>query len=799
MAAEEEHSQTSKVFRVLDLVCKMTVSTTVPNHYHYKDQEYYFCGKRCLERFAADPESFLNKGKQQENQSQAAQPQAKPLPQADPHSDLKSQPQTEIIYTCPMDPEVRQVGPGICPKCGMALEPLAPTLEKPENKELSEMSRRFWISVVFTLPVFLLAMLRMLPSHPLTHIMGGKEMSVLEFLLATPVVLWCGYPLFERAWFSILNRHPNMFTLIGLGTGTAYLYSTAAAFFPSLFPLSFHEPSGAVPVYFEAAAVITTLVLLGQVLELRARSLTSSAIESLLSLAPKTAKRIDSGNKEEEVSLDVINPGDKLRVRPGEKVPVDGVVLEGSSSVNEAVITGEPIPVEKQAGSRVIGGTINGTGSFIMTAEKVGNDTLLAQIVKMVGEAQRSRAPIQRLADAVSAYFVPGVVLSAVIVFIIWSLVGPEPRLGYALVSAISVLIIACPCALGLATPMSIMVGTGRGAVSGVLIKNAEALEVFEKIDTLVLDKTGTLTEGKPVLRNIVPRAGGDLNEVLRTAASLEKGSEHPLAAAILSAALEKKTSLLEVIDFKAVPGKGVIGKIESKKAILGNQKFFLEMNCDLGDLPHQAEAFEKEGETVIYVGIENRGIGFLTLSDPIKSSSFEAVQELKKEGIELVMLTGDSLKAAQTAAGKLGIRNVIADVLPTEKGNLIKKLQSEGKHVAAAGDGVNDAPALAQAQVGIAMGTGTDVAIESAGIVLVKGDLRGIVRARRLSRAVMKNIRQNLFLAFIYNSIGIPLAGGALYPVFGILLSPMIAALAMTFSSVSVIGNALRLRRMTL
>jgi Cu+-exporting ATPase len=809
MAAEDppaqdlsEHSTPSTF---IDPVCHMTVSSAVPNHYQYKDQEYYFCGKRCLDKFTASPESFLPQT-HAESQSKSQHPvQSK----SESESMLQSQSVAEsrsmfsspsnVTYTCPMHPEIRQVGPGICPKCGMALEPVAPILEKHENKELFDMSRRFWISAVLTLPVFLLAMLRMLPSHPLQSIISGKVITWVEFILTTPVVLWCGYPLFERGWFSLVNRSPNMFTLIGLGTGAAYFYSTAAAFFPMIFPPSFHRHSGAVPVYFEAAAVITTLVLLGQVLELRARSLTSRAIESLLSLAPKTAKLVHSDGREEEVSLEAVKPGDKLRVRPGEKIPVDGTVLEGTSSVNEGMITGEPIPVEKQKGSTVTGGTMNGTGSFVMKAERVGKDTLLAHIVKMVSEAQRSRAPIQRVADTVSAYFVPGVILSAVTAFIIWGLVGPQPRLAYALVSGISVLIIACPCALGLATPMSIMVGTGQGAISGILIKNAEALEIFEKIDTLVLDKTGTLTEGKPTLTGIFPIPGQDRNELLTLAASLEKGSEHPLAEGILTAAASKKLDLLQLESFRSVPGKGVVGKIGGKNIFLGNQKFLEEMRCDLGDLLNKAEPLEKEGQSVIYVGVENRGIGFLALSDPIKPSSFEAVQELKKQGIEIVMLTGDSLKPAQAAAAKLGIKKVTAGVLPDEKGGVIKQLQSEKKMVAVAGDGVNDAPALAQAQVGIAMGTGTDVAIESAGITLVKGDLRGIVRARKLSRAVMKNIRQNLFLAFLYNSLGIPIAGGVLYPVFGILLSPMIAALAMTFSSVSVIGNALRLRRLSL
>jgi Cu+-exporting ATPase len=682
----------------------------------------------------------------------------------------------------------------------MALEPRTITIEaEEENPELVDMTRRFWMSLVLTAPIFFLTMSEMLPGQPLQRLISGWVLRWDQLLLATPVVLWGGWPFFQRGWMSIVNRSLNMFTLIAIGTGTAYGYSVVAALFPDIFPASFRAHSGEVAIYFEAAAVITTLVLLGQVLELRARSQTSSAIKALLRLAPKTARVLRDDGSEEDIPLDRVQVGDRLRVRPGEKIPVDGIVLEGASAVDEAMVTGEPIPVEKTASSRVTGGTVNGAGGFVIRADRVGSDMLLAQIVRAVSEAQRSRAPIQRLADVVSAYFVPAVVVIALLTFIFWSLVGPEPRMAYALVNAVAVLIIACPCALGLATPMSIMVGTGRGATAGVLIKNAEALEVLEKVDTLVVDKTGTLTEGKPRLMSVVAASGHDESTLLRLAASLERGSEHPLAAAIVMAAQERGLSFSPVTDFRSVTGKGVIGSVEGQAIALGNLHLFEELAISIDTLQGRAEALRGDGQTVMYVAIDSQLAGLLGVADPIKASTPEALQMLRAEGIRIVMLTGDSRTTAATVARKLGIEEVEAEVLPEQKGAVIKRLQRQGRQVAMAGDGINDAPALAQAQVGIAMGTGTDIAMESAGVTLVKGDLRGIVRARRLSRGTMRNIRQNLLFAFLYNTLGVPVAAGVLYPVFGVLLSPMIASAAMTFSSVSVITNALRLRSLAL
>jgi len=708
-------------------------------------------------------------------------------------------PTTKTDYICPMHPEIVQDTPGSCPICGMALEPLTVTLEEEANPELVDMTRRFWISLVLSVPVLFLAMSELIPGQPVQQTLSLHLFYWIQFALATPVVLWGGWPFFQRGWASIINRSPNMFTLIAIGVGTAYLYSVVATLYPGLFPKSFLGPGGEVAVYFEAAAIIVTLILLGQILELRARSRTSSAIKALLGLAPKTARVLQDNGAEEDIPLDRVQPGDRLRVRPGEKIPVDGVVLDGTSSVDESMVTGEPIPVEKTAKSSVTGGTVNGTGGFVMRAERVGGDTLLAQIVRMVSEAQRSRAPIQRLADVVASYFVPAVVLIAVMTFVVWALVGPDPRMAHGLLNAVAVLIIACPCALGLATPMAIMVGTGRGATVGVLIKNAEALEILEKVDTLVVDKTGTLTEGKPRLTSIVPIQQGKDSELLRLAASLERGSEHPLAAAIVTASQDKGLVLSEAQDFHSITGKGVIGKVDGQKVALGNRSLLDEIGVKPGALLAQAEELRRDGQTVMFVVIESSLAGLLGVADPIKGSTLEAIRLLHRDRIRIVMLTGDSRTTAEAVARKLGIDEVEAEVLPDQKGEVVKRLQADGRVVAMAGDGINDAPALAQAQAGIAMGTGTDVAMESAGITLVKGDLRGIAKARRLSRGTMRNIRQNLFFAFIYNTLGIPLAAGVLYPVFGLLLSPIIASVAMTLSSVSVISNALRLRRLSL
>lgn len=805
-----------------DPVCGMQVDPQAAvGSFDYQGKSYFFCSQSCLEKFRANPEKYLTPG--------AATP-VDPLRASHPHSGS-----ADISYTCPMHPEVRKMGPGSCPKCGMALEPV--TLEAPvtrteytcpmhpeivrdqpgfcpicgmaleprtvtgdeENEELISMTRRFKIGLVLTIPLFLLAMSDLIAGQPVQHAISGRVLQLIQLLLATPVVLWGGWPFFQRGWASIVNRSLNMFTLIAIGTGVAYWYSVVATFFPTIFPASFRGHGDEVGVYFEVSAVIVVLVLLGQVLELRARSQTSSAIKALLGLAPKTARTIRDDGTEEETSLEAIKLGDKLRVRPGEKVPVDGVILEGTSSVDESMVTGESIPVEKTTGDKVTGGTVNGTGGFIMQAERVGSETLLAQIVRMVSEAQRSRAPIQRLADVVSSYFVPAVIVTAVITFVVWSLVGPEPRLAHAIVNAVAVLIIACPCALGLATPMSIMVGTGRGATAGVLIKNAEALEVMEKTDTLIVDKTGTLTEGKPRLTSVVPVDEINESDLLRLAASIERGSEHPLAAAIVAGAQQRNLKLSEAQDFQSITGKGVIGRVDDRQIALGNAKLLEQLNIEAGALIEQAETLRKGGETVMFVGVDGRLSGLIGVADPIKESSAEAIKALHEDGIRIVMVTGDNRTTADAVARKLNIDEVQADVLPEQKGEVVKRLQAQGRKVAMAGDGVNDAPALAQAQVGIAMGTGTDVAIESAGVTLLKGDLRGIARARKLSRATMSNIRQNLFFAFIYNALGVPIAAGVLYPVFGLLLSPMIASAAMSFSSVSVIGNALRLRKVQL
>ncbi len=737
----------------------------------YQGRTYYFCNKACLEKFGSDPVKYL-----------------KPTETLSPS---KSQKGYTGVYICPMDPEVRQNAPGACPRCGMALE--SPLAGPQEDTELVVMKRRFWISLILTLPILLVAMGGMFPGF-------GFSMGIwLQLALATPVVLWGGWPFFQRGWVSVINRSLNMFTLIAVGTGTAYAYSVFATLFSGLLPESFRVGHGFPAVYFEASAVITTLVLMGQVLELRARSQTNSAIRAMLGLAPKTARVVERGGLEGDVPLDQVQPGNRLRVRPGEKIPVDGTILEGESSVDESMITGEPIPVEKSKGYSVTAGTINGNGSFIMRADKVGSDTLLAQIVRMVCEAQRSRAPIQRVADKVSSWFVPTVVLIALITFVIWAFAGPEPRMAYALINAVSVLIIACPCALGLATPMSIMVGTGRGARAGVLIKSAEALELLEKVDTLVIDKTGTLTEGKPQLVSVTTTGDGSENELLRLCASLEQASEHALAAPVVAAALGRGLQLAGVSKFSSITGKGILGSVDGHSVAIGNKGLLDELAADSGALVQTAENLRRKGQTVVFVLIDKIPAGLLSVSDPIKESAYEAIQALHKEGIRVVMVTGDSRTTAEVVAGQLKIDEIEAEVSPGRKGEVLKELQSRGRIVAMAGDGINDAPALAQAHVGIAMGTGTDVAIRSAAVTLVKGDLRGVVRAIKLSRRTMRNIRQNLFFAFLYNMLGLPVAGGALYPVLGLLLNPMIASAAMTFSSVSVIGNALRLRKINL
>ncbi|MGE0823483.1 MAG: heavy metal translocating P-type ATPase [Candidatus Binatia bacterium] len=808
-----------------DPVCGMSVTPeTAAGSSEYDGRTYFFCSRRCLEKFRAEPATYLAKtsgtvSSRNHVHHRAVQPASvEPIHTCPMHPEVRQDgpgacpkcgmaleplvsapPSSHIEYTCPMHPEVIRAEPGPCPICGMALEPRTMAAEEETNPELVDMTRRFWGSLLLTVPLFLLVMAEMIPGRPVQQVISARVLTWVQLLLATPVVLWGGWPFFQRGWASIINRSLNMFTLIAIGTGAAYIYSVVATLLPNLFPDSFRSHGGAVAVYFEAAAVITALVLLGQVLELRARSQTSSAIKALLGLAPKTARLLRDNGTEEDVPLDHVQPGDRLRVRPGEKVPVDGVVLEGVSTVDESMVTGEPIPVEKSQGNRVTGGTINGTGGMVMRAERVGGDTLLAQIVRMVSEAQRSRAPIQRLADVVSSYFVPAVVGIAVLTFLVWGVYGPEPRLAHALVNAVAVLIIACPCALGLATPMSIMVGTDRGATAGVLIRNAEALEILEKVDTLVVDKTGTLTEGKPRLASVIAVAQHQESELLRLAASLERGSEHPLAAAIVAGAQEQDLTLSRTEDFRSQTGKGVVGKVDGRTVALGNRRLFEDLHLDLGSLAQQAKNLQQDGQTAMFVALDNRPAGIVSVADPIKESTSDAVRMLREDGIRIVMLTGDNRTTAEAVARKLAIDDIEAEVLPEQKSQVVKRLQSQGRIVAMAGDGVNDAPALAQAQVGIAMGSGTDVAMESAGVTLVKGDLRGIARARHLSRGTMRNIRQNLFFAFIYNALGVPIAAGVLYPIFGLLLSPMIAAAAMTLSSVSVITNALRLRQLSL
>ncbi len=809
----QEQEPGAEVTQLEDPVCGMSVAADTPHRTVHDDTEFLFCSRGCVTKFQEHPARYL------EGAPEEAVPEG--------HKTIAS------IHTCPMHPEVRQEGPGSCPKCGMSLEPeivaapasrteyvcpmhpeivrdepgscpicgmgLEPrmvTLDEEENPELVDMTRRFWVSAALSISVLAIAMGVYLPGgSPLLRWFESGTLAWAELLLSTPVILWGGWPFFVRGWQSVVTRNLNMFTLIGLGVGVAYVFSLVASLMPDLFPASFRNEAGEVGVYFEAAAVIVTLVLLGQVLELKARGQTSAAIKALLGLAPKTARRLNDDGSEEDVPLDLVQPGDRLRIRPGEKVPVDGTVVEGSSSVDEAMLTGEPIPVEKGVGDKVIGATVNGTGSLIMRADRVGAETLLSQIVQMVAEAQRSRAPIQKLADLVASYFVPAVVLIAIITFIVWALVGPEPAMAYALINAVAVLIIACPCALGLATPMSIMVATGKGASMGVLFKNAEAIEVLRKVDTLIVDKTGTLTLGKPKLVTVAPAAAFTDEQLLSFAGSLERGSEHPLAEAIVEGAIERGAALRDSTDFESVTGKGVQGRVEGRSVGLGNLALMEDLEVPLGDLVERAETMRRDGQTVMFVAVDGQPAGLVGVADPIKETTPDAIERLHEEGVQVVMITGDSKTTARVVGYKLGIDEIAAEVLPQEKAEIVKRLQAEGKVVAMAGDGINDAPALAQAQVGIAMGTGTDVAMESAGVTLVRGDLRGIVRARRLSRATMRNIRQNLFFAFIYNSVGVPIAAGVLYPVFGILLSPIIAAAAMSLSSVSVIGNALRLR----
>jgi len=760
---------------VIDPVCGMAVDPNAGKpHADYQGRTYHFCCAGCRTKFVADPQKYLGK--------------------REPEPGVEG-----ATYTCPMHPEIRQIGPGACPICGMALEPEIATTDSGPNPELVDMTRRFWIGLVLTAPVFVLEM----GAHVGLHWLAPAMSNYVQLVFATPMVLWAGWPFFVRGAQSLVTRNLNMFTLIGMGTGVAYVYSVIATFAPGIFPDAFrgqsHDFGGAPAVYFEAASMITELVLVGQVLELRAREATSGAIKALLDLAPKTARRVKDDGNDEEVSLDAVTVGDKLRVRPGGKVPVDGIVLEGHSSLDESMVTGESMPVSKAKDSRVIGGTINRSGSFVMRADKIGRDTLLSQIVQMVANAQRSRAPIQRLADRVAGWFVPTVIAVALIAFAAWATFGPEPRFAFGLVAAVSVLIIACPCALGLATPMSIMVGVGRGAQEGVLIKNAEALERMEAVDTLVVDKTGTLTEGKPKLVAVVTTSGFDEAQVLRFAASAECGSEHPLAAAIVAAAAERKIDLAPVRGFNAPAGKGVVGMVEGKRLALGNASFLAELNIDTAALADDAERLRQDGATAVFLAINGKLAGVIAIADPVKSTTPAALAALVVSGVRVVMLTGDNRTTALAVAKRLGITEVEAEVLPDQKSAVIEKLAREGRVVAMAGDGVNDAPALAAAAVGIAMGTGADVAIESAGITLLKGDLTGIVKARALSKAVMHNIRQNLFFAFIYNSAGVPIAAGVLYPVFGLLLSPIIAAAAMALSSVSVVGNALRLRRAAL
>ena len=804
--------------KMKDPVCGMDVDPATAKHrLDHAGKTYYFCCAHCREKFQSNPELYLKPkprvGLAQITPSPAnAAPaaaksmgnyvcpmcpevrEAKPGPcpscgmALDPEMPVAA---TRTEYTCPMHAEIVRSEPGACPICGMALEPRTVTAHDEENPELRNMTRRFWVSGVLTAPLLAIAMADMVRSTPL---LSGNWLSWIEFVLATPVVLWGGWPFFQRGWASIVNRSTNMFTLIAMGTGVAYVYSLIATIAPGVFPASFREMNGTPPVYFEAAAAIVTLVLLGQVLELRARSRTGAAIRALLDLSPKTARVLRDGS-EQDIPLEQVKVGDRLRVRPGEKVPVDGIVVEGGSAIDESMITGESMPAGKTAGSRVIGATINGTGSFVMRAERVGSETLLAQIVRMVSQAQRSRAPIQRLADRVAGWFVPAVLAIAGITFIVWSLVGPQPRLAHALVNAVAVLIIACPCALGLATPMAIMVATGRGAQAGVLIKNAEALEILEKVDTLVIDKTGTLTEGKPSVESVVATQGFNDVELIRLAASLEQGSEHPLGAAIVAAAKANNIALSNATEFRSEAGLGVSGRVGDKLIVIGNEKFLVNQDVPGEALTRDANQLRADGQTAILVSVDGRPAGVIGIADPVKESTVPALRDLKAAGLRIVMLTGDSRTVGEAVAHRLGIKECEAEVLPQRKSEIVQRLQKQGRKVAMAGDGVNDAPALAQADVGIAMGTGTDVAIESGDVTLVKGDLSGIVRARKLSQATMRNIRQNLFFAFVYNSIGVPIAAGVLYPFFGWLLSPILAAAAMSFSSVSVITNSLRLR----
>ncbi len=818
MSAESHNHSAVAPSEVLDPVCGMTIDPDdAAGHADHNGQTYYFCSVGCLERFRNNPAAFLKPGEAKGQRGVTAGPDDAeyicPMdaevrqkgPGACPKCGMALEPAvprtpaTRTQWTCPMHPEIVRDVPGNCPICGMALEPMTVLAEEEENPELRDMTRRFWVSTALTLPLVIIAMGHFLPGRPLERLLARGPLGWIELALATPVVLWGGWPFFVRGWYSVVNRSLNMFTLIALGVGVAYVYSVIAVLFPHVFPPSFRDEADQVAVYFEVAAVIVALVLFGQVLELRARSQTGAAIRALLGLAPKTARRLRDDEREEDVPLDQVQIGDRLRIRPGEKVPVDGVVLEGTSAVDESMVTGEPIPVEKHAGERVIGATVNNTGSLIIRAERVGADTLLSRIVQMVADAQRSRAPIQKLADTVSGYFVPAVVVIAAVTFVVWASVGQEPAMAFATVNAVAVLIIACPCALGLATPMSIMVATGKGAQFGVLFRNAEAIEVFRKVDTLVVDKTGTLTLGKPTLVGVQPTAEWDEKRLLRLAGSLERGSEHPLASAIVTGAEARGAELVSTESFDSITGKGVQGRVDGRIVALGNRALMEQLGIEVASLTDAAEQARREGHTVMFVGVDGRAAGFIDVADPIKESTPEAIRQLHEEQLRIVMLTGDNRTTAEAVARTLGIDDVIPEVLPDQKADVIKRLQAEGRTVAMAGDGINDAPALAQAHVGIAMGTGTDVAMESAGVTLVKGDLRGIVRARRLSRLTLANIKQNLVFAFIYNAAGVPIAAGVLYPFFGLLLSPMIAAAAMSVSSVSVVGNALRLRRVTL
>jgi len=792
-----------------DPVCGMEIREDSGFHAVHEGHEYYFCSAGCQQKFEADPQQHLEPSAAPAEAVDESATYTCPMhpeieqqgPGACPKCGMALEPKNITLtaskteYTCPMHPEIVRDEPGSCPRCGMALEPRTVEAEE-DTSELDYMTHRFWISTLLAIPVFLSAMAAEFWPEAMAEIINPRYRQWFEMVLATPVVVWGGWIFYVRAWQSVVTRNLNMFTLIGLGVSVAWLYSMAGVLLPGIFPPAVVNDMGVIPVYFEAAAVITALVLLGQVLELRARSQTNAAIKMLLGLAPKTARIVRGDGHEEDIPLEHVKAGDTLRVRPGEKIPVDGTVIEGESNVDESMVTGEPLPVEKSAGDKLIGATVNATGSLLMKAEKVGADTLLAQIVQMVADAQRSRAPIQKLVDTVAGYFVPVVVLIAIITLVVWGTWGPEPRLAYAIINAVAVLIIACPCALGLATPVSIMVGTGKGAMAGVLIKNAEALEIMQKVDTLVVDKTGTLTEGKPTLVSVNAESGFDEQETLRLAASLERASEHPLAESIVRGAEERGVTPAKAEDFRSLTGKGVTGTVDGHTVALGNIKLLESLDIDVADLPAQADALRADGQTVMLLAIDGKAAGLIGVADPIKPSTPEAIRDLHKEGIKVVMLTGDSRRTAEAVAAKLDIDQVQAEVLPDQKAAVVKALQAEGRIVAMAGDGINDAPALAQAHVGIAMGTGTDVAMESAGVTLVKGELTGIVRARRLSRATMRNIRQNLFFAFIYNSAGVPVAAGILYPVFGLLLSPIIAAAAMSFSSVSVITNALRLRR---